>query len=83
MMEFVDALVTLVSLVFLAVAWGWVLRAALQRMGRQGLSLFWPPNFVRHLFAADPPVSRIPINLLVASVVGLFYSVIRALQVPL
>jgi hypothetical protein len=78
-MEFVDALVILVSLVSLAVAWGWVLRVALRGMGRQGLPLFWPPNFVKYLFAADPPVSRIPINLLVASVVGLSYSAIRAL----
>jgi len=78
-MEFVDALVTLASLVSLAVAWGWVLRVALRRMGRQGLRLLWPPNFVKYLFAADPPVSRIPINLLVASVVGLSYSVIRVL----
>jgi hypothetical protein len=45
---------------------GGVLRVALRHMGRKALRLFWPPNFVKHLVAADPPVSRIPINLLVA-----------------
>ncbi len=78
-MEFIDALVTLASLVVFALAWGWVLRVALRRMGRQALHLLWFPNFVRHLSASDPPVSRIPINLLVGSAVGLSYSLVRAL----
>ncbi len=78
-MESVDTVVLLGSLVAGGLAWGWVLRVALRRMGREALRLLWFPNFVRHLFASDPPVSRVPINLLVGSGVGLSYSVLRAL----